>query len=113
MRMECLTWRPVITQNGKANVSVAVDVWMDRNLRTDEHDFGSLEGIGGGEAEPEREAFVLVDGSRSADDVHSPLHQGVGAVGEDDAVRGVLFDFHLLSHEALDEPGFAGARSLG
>lgn len=98
----------MITQDRQANVPVAVDVGMNRDLASDKHNLGRLERVGRRKLEPQREPLVLVQRPGGADQVDGPLHQRVGAVREDYPLRGTVLQLGLLAHQAFVQPRRAG-----
>jgi len=67
--------RPVVRQDRKADVTVAIDVGMDGHVGPEEDDDGRVEGIPFGEFEGELEEFAVVESRGGSFEIDRPLGQ--------------------------------------
>lgn len=63
---------PVVREDGQADVAVAVDVWVHRDVVPDEDDLGRVEGVLGAELEAQCEHLAGVQRVRRAVHLHAP-----------------------------------------
>ncbi len=97
--------RPVVRQDGEADVSVAVDVLMQRDALPHKGHLRRVEGVLHAELEAEQEGLALVEGvgrALHADEPDPEVVSGQRLLGESQAFRRLRHEGFELLLEALE-----------